>query len=73
MKKSKPKSKAVDWKARALKAEDEIADWNNAVKGAMDMRCDEKHCSCVPVLVARVKELERALQRLEDCLAGACV
>jgi hypothetical protein len=65
--------KKTDWKSRALRAEDELADWKNSVKGAMEIRCEEKHCSCVPVLVARVKELERALQRAEDCIAGACV
>lgn len=65
--------KKPDWKARALKAEEELDDWRNAAKGAMEINCNESHCACVPVLAARVRELERALQRMDDCIAGACV
>ena len=40
-------------------------DMENAIKGAMDEKCDlyEMHCTCVPVLRARIRQLELELNR----------
>lgn len=40
-----------------------LEDYDNAVKHALDERCDrdEKHCACVGLLRARVRELEAKL------------
>ena len=71
--KRKLKNHRDNWKNRALKAETELDDWRNAAKGAMEQRCEESHCACVPVLAARVRELERALQRMDDYIEGSLV
>jgi len=46
---------------------EEIDDWENAVLHARDNRSQEQHCTCVPPLLGKVKQLERenaALQKL---------
>ena len=53
---------------RAAALQDKLDDWMNAAAGAMDETCgaSEKHCTCVPLLRARVKELESKLPITSD-------
>lgn len=48
--------------------ESELDDLRNAMAGAMDETCgaSEKHCTCVPLLRARIKELESKLPVTAD-------
>jgi hypothetical protein len=39
---------------------EQIDDWEDAVLHARDNRSQEQHCTCVPPLVGKVKQLERA-------------
>jgi hypothetical protein len=39
---------------------EQIDDWENAVLHARDNRSQEQHCTCVPPLLGKVKQLERA-------------
>jgi DNA repair exonuclease SbcCD ATPase subunit len=41
------------------------ADIENAIKGAMDDNPNEKHCSCVPLLKVKIKQLEEKVKQLE--------
>ena len=41
------------------------ADIENAIKGAMDDNPNEKHCSCVPLLKVKIKQLEEKVRVLE--------
>ena len=66
-------AKELQWKKRALEAEAELDDWRNAAKGALAQRCEESHCACVPVLAARIRELERQMQRADDYIEGCIV
>lgn len=55
-----------------------IADMDNAYEMTMDERCtvDEKHCTCVPFLKQRIKELEVVLRKIavwEFNIMGDCV
>lgn len=45
----------------------------NACKGAMDESCDgvEKHCSCVPLLRSKVKELTNERDEARACMREA--
>ncbi len=36
-----------------------VDDWENAVAHARDNRSQEQHCTCVPPLLGKVKQLER--------------
>ena len=53
------------WKARAAteaqRAVEQLAEWTADVRAAMASDCTDKlrHCTCVGVLQARVRELER--------------
>jgi hypothetical protein len=38
---------------------EKVDDWEDAVLGALDHRSDEQHCTCVPPLVGKVKQLQR--------------
>jgi len=38
---------------------EKVDDWENAVLHALDHRSDEQHCTCVPPLLGKVKQLER--------------
>ena len=51
---------------RAERAEAKLADIENAMKGAMDETCGaEKHCSCVPLLRAKLTELQDKIEMQE--------
>ena len=64
--------KLLDLRARLAEAEDWRADVENAMAGAMDERCDlsERHCTCVPLLRAKVAEAEAALAKDRISLVG---
>jgi len=38
---------------------EKVDDWENAVLHALDHRPEEQHCTCVPPLLGKVKQLER--------------
>jgi hypothetical protein len=38
---------------------EKVDDWENAVLQARDNRSQEAHCTCVPPLIGKVKQLER--------------
>ena len=58
-------TKALQERVREL--EDYKADIENATKTATDEECtaNEKHCTCVPLLRNRVRELEGLLRHIE--------
>ncbi len=47
---------------------EKIADWENAVAHALDHRPDEQHCTCVPPLLWKMKQLERKYAALEKLI-----
>ena len=47
---------------------EKIDDWENAVAHALEHRPDEQHCTCVPPLLGKVKQLERANAALEKLI-----
>lgn len=53
---------------RADNLEASLDDIRNAMRGAMDETCglNEKHCTCVPMLRARIAELEAKLPTTAD-------
>lgn len=59
------KSEEAEMKER-IRCEDYKADIENACKMAMDEKCtlDQKHCTCVPLLRMKVKELEVENEKL---------
>jgi hypothetical protein len=50
---------------------EKVDDWENAVAHALDHRSDEQHCTCVPPLLGKVKQLERANAALEKLIIKA--
>lgn len=50
----------IQLRATLREREAELADWKESVKTIMETSCraDEKHCACVPLLRAKVKESE---------------
>ena len=47
---------------------EKIDDWENAVAHALDHRPDEQHCTCVPPLLWKMKQLERKYAALEKLI-----
>jgi multidrug resistance efflux pump len=47
---------------------EQIDDWENAVLHARDNRSQEQHCTCVPPLLGKVKQLERANAELRAAI-----
>ncbi len=47
---------------------EQIDDWEDAVLHARDNRSEEQHCTCVPPLLGKVKQLERANAALEKLI-----
>ncbi len=47
---------------------EKIDDLENAVAHALDHRCDEQHCTCVPPLLWKMKQLERKYAALEKLI-----
>lgn len=58
-------------KARVEELEAYKADIENACKMAMDEKCslDQKHCTCVPLLRLKVRELDAHIEKLEVHIA----
>jgi cell shape-determining protein MreC len=50
---------------------EQIDDWENAVLHARDNRSQEQHCTCVPPLLGKVKQLERENAALRAALDAA--
>ena len=50
---------------RIAELEAKLSDWENSMKFALDPCDDEAHCSCVPYLQRRIKELEAKLEAAE--------
>jgi len=50
---------------------EKVDDWENAVLHARDNRSQEQHCTCVPPLIGKVKQLERANAALRAALDAA--
>jgi len=47
---------------------EQVDDWENATLGALDHRSDEQHCTCVPPLLWKMKQLERKYAALEKLI-----
>ncbi len=47
---------------------EQIDDWENAVLHARDNRSEEQHCTCVPPLLWKMKQLERKYAALEKLI-----
>jgi regulator of replication initiation timing len=47
---------------------EKVDDWENAVAHARDNRSDEQHCTCVPPLLWKMKQLERKYAALEKLI-----
>jgi hypothetical protein len=47
---------------------EQIDDWEDAVLHALDHRSDEQHCTCVPPLLWKMKQLERKYAALEKLI-----
>jgi len=47
---------------------EKVDDWENAVAHALEHRSEEQHCTCVPPLLGKVKQLERANAALEKLI-----
>jgi hypothetical protein len=50
---------------------EKVDDWENAVAHALEHRPDEQHCTCVPPLLGKVKQLERKYAALEKLIIKA--
>jgi hypothetical protein len=62
-----PYRRIADLERENAALREQINDWENAVLHARDNRSEEQHCTCVPPLLGKVKQLERenaALQQL---------
>jgi hypothetical protein len=51
---------------------EKVDDWENAVLHALDHRSDEQHCTCVPPLLGKVKQLERDNAALRAAAVEVC-
>jgi len=51
---------------------EKVDDWENAVLHALDHRSDEQHCTCVPPLLGKVKQLERDNAALRAAAVETC-
>jgi len=47
---------------------EKVDDWDNAALHALDHRSDEQHCTCVPPLLWKMKQLERKYAALEKLI-----
>ncbi len=50
---------------------EKVDDWENAVAHALEHRSEEQHCTCVPPLLGKVKQLERDNAALEKLIIKA--
>ncbi len=50
---------------------EQVDDWENAVAHARDNRSQEQHCTCVPPLLGKLKQLERESAALRAALDAA--
>jgi exonuclease VII small subunit len=50
---------------------EQVDDWEDAVLHARDNRSQEQHCTCVPPLLGKVKQLERENAALRAALDAA--
>jgi exonuclease VII small subunit len=50
---------------------EKVDDWEDAVLHARDNRSQEQHCTCVPPLLGKVKQLERDNAALRAALDAA--
>jgi hypothetical protein len=55
-----------EFQKRAEKAEAELSDWRSGYEHAMQDNPDEWHCACVPVLKAKITELEAEVSALRS-------
>jgi len=55
-----PYRRIADLECENAALREQIDDWENAVLHARDNRSEEQHCTCVPPLLGKVKQLERA-------------
>ena len=60
--------KADTLKSERDKAVEELADYSNSLKHAMEGHKDEQHCACFPYLRAEVQSLRTRLASAEVCL-----
>jgi hypothetical protein len=51
---------------------EKVDDWENAVLHARDNRSQEQHCTCVPPLIGKLKQLERENAALRAAAVEVC-
>jgi len=54
-----PYQRIAELESENAALQEKVDDWENATLGALDHSSDEQHCTCVPLLVGKVKQLER--------------
>jgi hypothetical protein len=65
-----PYRRIADLERENAALREQIDDWENAVLHARDNRSEEQHCTCVPPLLGKVKQLERANAELRAAIAA---
>jgi len=57
----------LDLKLQLDILKDKVADWESSFKFVLDDKCidEQLHCSCVPILQSRIKELEKKFTSTE--------
>jgi hypothetical protein len=63
-----PYRRIADLERENAALREQIDDWENAVLHARDNRSNEQHCTCVPPLLGKVKQLERANAELRAAI-----
>jgi hypothetical protein len=63
-----PYRRIADLERENAALREQIDDWESAVLHARDNRSNEQHCTCVPPLLGKVKQLERANAELRAAI-----
>jgi hypothetical protein len=67
-----PYRRIADLERENAALREQIDDWENAVLHARDNRSDEQHCTCVPPLIGKLKQLERENAALRAAAVETC-
>ena len=65
-------AKLEQLKRETASLREQVDDWENATLGALDHRSDEQHCTCVPPLLWKIKQLERENAALRSAGVETC-
>ncbi len=67
-----PYQRIAELESENAALQEKVDDWENATLGALDHSSDEQHCTCVPLLVGKVKQLERENAALRAAAVETC-